>query len=55
MTLKSIDKRINEMQKHISGYEADIQSETQRIKEIELELEEHPSAESQIKRLKGSQ
>ena len=52
MTLKSIDKRINEMQKHISGYEADIQSETQRIKEIELELEEHPSAESQIKRLK---
>jgi DNA sulfur modification protein DndD len=51
-TLEGIDLRIKSIRDDIGLFQEDIRKQTKRIEEIELELEEHPSAEEQLERLK---
>ena len=51
-TLEGIDEKIKSIKNDITLLDEDITKQTKRIEEIELELEEHPSAEEQLDRLK---
>jgi DNA sulfur modification protein DndD len=51
--LEGIDLKITSIRTDIESFGKEIDEQTKRIGEIDLELEEHPSAEEQLERLKG--